>query len=379
MSGFQRYLLFKVLRTLIAIVGGLALIALLTQGLAQIDVIVENRQSIITYLWISVLAAPQIIALLMPLALFIATTGALNATHRDNEIVVAQAAGMSRWEIASPVLRIAALAALLHLGMNLWMQPMASRELRLTRNVASTDLVSSLVREGMFMSTSDGLTTYARKVNGNEMQDMLVQDARDPADEVTYIAKTGSFTEIDGIPAIVMRDGHAQQIKPSGALETLAFDQTIFDLAPFYTDEKAIDLEPSDRFLPELFYPDKTNYYDNKNADRLLAEGHTRLSDPLLNMAMALIGIIAVLGGDFSRRGYAMRIGWAAAGAVSLRLLAFLAVPEAARHPAMNILQYAIPLVTIAGLSIWYFVLPVLRRRVARRRHGTVLIAAAGA
>ena len=72
MSAFQRYLFRNVLRTLLAIVGGLALIALLTQGLAQdrLDLIIENRQSVVVYLWVSVLATPQIISLLMPIALF---------------------------------------------------------------------------------------------------------------------------------------------------------------------------------------------------------------------------------------------------------------------------------------------------------------------
>ena len=82
MSGFQRYLFRNVLRTLLAIVGGLALIALLTTGLQQINQIVENRQSTGVFLWVSVLATPQIISLMLPVAIFIATAAALNIAHR---------------------------------------------------------------------------------------------------------------------------------------------------------------------------------------------------------------------------------------------------------------------------------------------------------
>ena len=93
MTGFQRYLFRNVLRTLFAVVGGLALIALLSQGLDpdQLNLIVENRQSIGVYFWVTILAVPQILSLLMPIALFIASAGALNVAHRENEIVVAQA------------------------------------------------------------------------------------------------------------------------------------------------------------------------------------------------------------------------------------------------------------------------------------------------
>jgi lipopolysaccharide export system permease protein len=177
-----------------------------------------------------------------------------------------------------------------------------------------------------------------------------------------------------------MKNGHIEQLGPNGSLETLAFDQTTFDLAPFFTDQKAIILEASDRFLPELFYPDRTNYYDFANADRFASEGHARLSDPLLNIAMALIAIMAVLGGDFSRRGYSIRIAWASAGAVMLRLLAFGTGSAALEDPDLNYLQYLVPILTIMILSIIYFIMPVLKRGVQRRVHsGEGLLAARAA
>jgi lipopolysaccharide export system permease protein len=362
MTGFQRYLFQNVLRTLLAIVGGLALIALLTQGLQQMDLIVDNRQSMLVYLWVSVLAAPQIISLLMPIALFIAAAGALNVAHRENEIVVAQASGMSNWQVASPVLRLATLAAVLHLGLNLWIQPAAYRELRAAISSASTDLAASLVREGAFMVHDDGLVTFARKVNGSQMSDLLISDSRNPADVVTYIAKTGYIATMEGIPAIVMADGHAQQLGTTGALEALKFDQSTFDLAPFINDQKAVILKESDRYLPELFYPDMTNYYDNDNVDKLLAEGHARIAAPLLNIAMALLAVYAVLGGDFSRRGYAMRIGIASGVAVGLRLLAFGATSAAQKDPGLNVLQYGVPIAVMLVVSALYFVIPAMHR-----------------
>lgn len=363
MSGFQRYLFQNVLRTLLAIVGGLALIALLTQGLTQLGLIVENRQSMLVYLWVSVLAAPQIVSLLMPIALFIATAGALNVSHRENEIVVAQASGMSNWQVASPVMRLAALAAILHLGLNLWIQPAASRELRETVSEASTDLAASLVREGMFMQHGDGLTTFARQVNGAEMRDLLVSDARNPGEVVTFISKTAFLAEMEGSPVLVLRDGQRQTLRDNGALEVLTFDQSPFDLAPFVTDRKAVILEESDRYLPELFFPDMNNYYDYANVNMLAAEGHARVSAPLLNFAMAMLGIFAVLGGDFSRRGYAKRIALASGAAVVLRLLAFGAVSAGRDDPTLNVLQYLLPIFVIAAISYFYFMNPGKGRR----------------
>jgi len=70
---------------------------------------------------------------------------------------------------------------------------------------------------------------------------------------------------------------------------------------------------------------------------------------------MALLAIVAVLGGDFSRQGYSKRIGFAT-GAAALVLIVQLALQsEAANDPALNAVQWAVPLLVIASLSWVYF------------------------
>ncbi len=75
MTKVQSYLFYEVLRAVAIIVGGLALLALLAQGLSRTDLILENRQSALTYFYIVMLGAPQIIALLTPLALLWRVSG----------------------------------------------------------------------------------------------------------------------------------------------------------------------------------------------------------------------------------------------------------------------------------------------------------------
>src|SRR5262249_53138144 len=135
-------------------------------------------------------------------------------------------------------------------------------------------------------------------------------------------------------------------------------------------------LEESDRYLPELFYPDTSNYYDHRNVDTLLAEGHARISAPLLNLSMALLAILAVLGGDFNRRGYAQRIAIASAAALALRLAAFGAVAAGRDDPSLNFLQYLLPLAIIAIVSWFFFMNPA--KAVKRRRRRLVALRTAG-
>lgn len=369
MSGFQLYLFRNALRALSSFVGGLALIALVTQGLSQtqIDLIVENHQSLFTYIWITLLATPQIVSILLPIAVFVAVAGALNNAHRDNEIVVAQASGLSNWGIAAPVIRLAALAAIAHLAINLWVQPAAYRELRRSIAGASSDLATSLVKAGAFITQANGLTIFAREVNGSELRGLLVSDARDPKGVTDYIAKTGVLAQQEGAPVIIMRSGLIQQLNEDRSLQTLKFEQSPFDLAPFVGDEKSVILKESDRFLPELFHPDLTNFYDYKNVGKLRAEGHARLAAPLLDIAMAMIALLSVLGGSFSRRGYSLRIGFGFAGAILLRLLAFSATSFSGDNRSLNFVQYVVPVLAILIVS-WLFLLRPRRSRGRTRR-----------
>ena len=83
---------------------------------------------------------------------------------------------------------------------------------------------------------------------------------------------------------------------------------------------------------------------------------------------MAMLAIFAVLGGDFSRRGYAQRIAIASGVALVVRLLAFSATSAAAKDPELNIVQYALPVVVVLIVSYLFFLRPILKRRLVHAR-----------
>jgi lipopolysaccharide export system permease protein len=123
-------------------------------------------------------------------------------------------------------------------------------------------------------------------------------------------------------------------------------------------------LKASDRTLYELFFPDRTSHYDQRNVEKFLAEAHARISAPLLSIALAMIALAGVLVGEFSRQGYARRIMIAAVWALLVRLAALAVAAAAADDPELNVLQYALPIVVILVASMM-----LGGRRARRRRH----------
>jgi lipopolysaccharide export system permease protein len=126
----DRYLLRQLVGPVLLAATALTSVALLSQSLAGLDLIVNQRQSALVFLKVTLLYMPQLINLILPIAVFVAALIALNRLHTEQEIVVCFAGGMSRWRVISPAMRLAATVALLALILNVFVQPAAFRELR---------------------------------------------------------------------------------------------------------------------------------------------------------------------------------------------------------------------------------------------------------
>jgi lipopolysaccharide export system permease protein len=354
MNTVSTYVFRQALGPLLAILGALAAIAILTQGLNQLDIIITNRRAGFAFAWVTILALPQLISLILPMAVFIAVVYALNRMQSESEVAVLYGAGVSRQRIARPIMQLATLAALLHLAINVVIQPAAFEERREVFYALRTDIASSLIEEGSFTFPTEDLTLYAReRGGGGEMRDLLINDAR-PEFPITYTARAGAIVTIDGRPSIVMRDGQVQRQTEDGTVDVLDFDRYVLQLGEDFQEPEIFFLKSSDRTLYQLFFPDMTSHYDQRNVEQFLAEAHARLSAPLLNLALAMVALAGVLMGEFSRRGYGRRIMVAAIIALLIRLLALAVQAAAVDEPDLNALQYGLPVLVmvVAGFAM---------------------------
>ena len=87
-----------------------------------------------------------------------------------------------------------------------------------------------------------------------------------------------------------------------------------------------------------------------------------RIAAPLYNIAFMAMALAAVIGGQFSRIGYGPRIGMVAAAALVTRTLGFAIQGVASHAPALNVAQYAIPMLATVVSALIIFA-PRRRRR----------------
>lgn len=350
MLKIQKYILGLLIGPFLAITIGLSLLALITQSLTQLDLIVERGQSPFTILSISILSTPQFMAVVAPVALFASAILVYGRLYSENELVVAFASGMSVWKIAEPLVRLASVVALFVLTIGTFVQPFTYRLMREKIFAIRSDIATTLVKEGQFRESVKGVTIYTRKIDQNgALRGLLISDTRNKDKSVTYSANSGGIVKINGTPAMSLNDGSIHARDENGAPILYGFSQYVITLDGFNSDEKDLFYKPSDRFTPDLFTPDMTHNWDRSHKGELLVEANHRFSAPFYSIATALLGFFAIFGTGFSRRGQSIHIAKTSAAALAMLLAQSGLEGVIEKQPTLNIIQYIIPV----GVSLF--------------------------
>ena len=343
----DRYIFRQLIVPVLGAVAALTAIALLSQSLSQFDLIVERGQSAWTFIRVTLLSLPQLAGLIFPIAIFVGTLIALTRLQSEHEITAVRASGESLMRLASPMIRIGVWFALISLISNLFLQPLTARAMRGEMFRIRNDLISTLVKEGAFSTSSSGLTIYVQRIDQNGLlRQIFIRSPDETGKDRTYVAREGRIRNVDGANILIMRDGSTQQLAENGVAHT-TFDETSFDVSRYFSSDDFLQFKESDRYIHELFFPNMALDWEKASTKKLQAEGHARLASPLYNLTFMLLAIVAVLGGQFSRAGYGRRIATVAGIAAVVRILGIAAETAAAGSTVFNVLQYAVPLIPI--------------------------------
>jgi lipopolysaccharide export system permease protein len=357
----DRYLFRQLLAPTVLATLALGLVGILSQSLEALDIIIKQGQSALVLAQITLLATPQLLAMVLPIAIFVAGLVALNRLHTEQEIVVCFASGMSRWRVIAPAMRLAVGAALVVLVVNLWIAPACERVMRVELFKIRTDLAATLVEPGQFTEPARGLTVYAQDAQNGTLKNLFVLKEKSDGGDTTFIAATGKIAKRNGAPVLTMRDGSSQEFSKTGVLNYLKFDEYTFDLSDFLSATDQVRYKVPDRYLHELLFPDLTQDWERSNRVKMLAEANARLATPLYAIAFMAMALAAVIGGSFSRLGYTRRI-IAVGAAAALARIAGVGVQALCDGQAWaNVLQYAIPLAACAWAFRQIFRQPVSR------------------
>jgi len=355
LNSLDKYILRQCLTPLAFILLVSTMLAWTTQSLQRVDILVEYGQGFGVFAYLSLLIIPSLLSVVIPFALFGASVYALYRLHSDSEIAVMFAAGVSRWRLAAPILLITLLGALFTLYVNADLTPRSYRILK--RHVADirADFASAVIRSGEFTTFTDSLTIYVDDARpGGQFVGLLIHDTRVPDEPKTYMAERAVLQESDQGPVLFLRRGNIQHVSADSKEPTIIpFDELALNVSKYRETAKRVR-ELSERYPLELLNPDMSDPYERLNVNKFKAEGHARFAGPLHAFAYVLVGLFAMIGGAYSRRGVAVRIAVAGGVILTLRVLAYAAQGFAETTGAYWML-YAVPGAAIAAASYLLF------------------------
>ena len=367
MTLIQRYLFRQIGRPVAAACAALAGIGILSQSLDQLEIIVERGQSVWVMVKLTLLAVPQLLAVILPIGLFVGALIALTRLQREQELTAVFASGVTRWAAIRPAVRLAAIVAVLTLAITTVVQPWAQRTSRAEAFAIRSDIAALLVEEGQFVEGPDGLTVYVQQIEQNGLLKNLFIYLPGGSEVTTWDAAEARFERIDGAPMLTMLNGSTTRYSSRGVLTYGSFDRNVFDLSPYVDTTERPRYKPSDLYLTQLFDPSPQDVGTVGSRGELTAEGHSRLSSPLYALMAMAMALAAIMGGQFSRTGYSLRIAKAAGAFLVVRVIGYGIVAGSAWNGWLNILQYALPMVaTAVALRLLFRALKPRRSRRVR-------------
>lgn len=350
MKIYLRYLVRQlVLPTLLATVAFSGAVWL-SQSLRFVDLIVNKGLPLTTFLYLTALLFPSLLLVVMPFALFCAVLFAYHRLSSESELVVMKAIGLSNLQLAIPGMIVAFIVTAIGYANSLYLMPAAFRDFKDLQFDIRRDFSHLLLQPGVFNAPVPGLTVYVREAdNSGELSGILVHDERMPALPVTMMAEHGMLLQGDNGPVFVLKNGNRQELARNEknesedvGLSLLHFDSYTLDLTAAATPTGERDRRPKELFLSELFSPDdKTLSHEQRQ--KLIAEGHKRVTWPLNALVFALIGMTVMLIRRHDRRGPWQGMSVAVLSVVTVQALSTASSSLALREPALMPLLYIVP------------------------------------
>lgn len=332
----------------------------INRAVSLFEQLISDGQTALVVLEFTALTLPLVISVVLPIAAFAGTAYGTNRLASESELVAMQAAGMSPWRLARPVLYYGLVIMMLSAALVHGLVPsararMADRQQELAENISA-----QFLRPGSFQFPTDGLTIYIRDISADgRMHDLFVEDTRDPASQSTYSATEALLVRADTGPVLVMMQGSVQTLETTGGKQRLSltrFDQMNYDIGSAIGPAKSKRRDIRAYSTLELLRPTQEMLnLTGSSLDKARSEAFERLAKPLLVPVTAMLGFAMLLLGSYSRFGVWRQLAWAIAALILIQFLDTAATNQVAKDSTRWPLTF-VPALTgalICLLALW--------------------------
>lgn len=351
-SIIEKYISKQILFGLLIVSSILLGIAWFSQIIRLLSYLVNNNLSMWTFLKMTSLLLPDLISIILPIALFAVVLFVYNRLISDKELIIMEAIGMNIKQLAKPAIYIAVCMTIFLYFITLRLAPIYAKKYRTFAYEARNDLSALLIKEGEFNQLTSGLTIYVNNSSNNILTDIFINDQRTPNRIRTILAEQGIVSASKNNITLTLEHGSIQE-KVKDKYTVGNFERYTADLGVINTTSQR-NVKASELGNFEIIFARELGYADEKTYPKYLVELHKRLIMPLYCLMFTLIALIAVLKAPLNKRSENKNMIFAVIGMVIIQM-GYISIFNFLRVK-MNLY----PLVYLLTIAIIYILFKIL-------------------
>lgn len=307
MSLLTRYIGRQLLFTALSVITVLTCVVWLAQSIKFVELVANKGVSLQHFLELIFFLLPNLIIIVIPIAVLTAVLFIYNKLITDHELIVLQSSGFSRWQLAKPALLVALFFTAIMYGFNLYVLPISSQNFRDLEHAIKNAKSIHVLRAGQFNSVGKYTVYLREKLSNNDFMGALIYDMKEPDNPVTHMAEYGTIMDDGDSSRLFLVNGNTQRKDPkTGKINVLYFDQYTLETAGSKKD-RVRKIKPHELFLSELLEPDpevikgaKLNFY--------YSEAHQRIISPFYCVVFTIFALSMLILTPYNRRGRSKQV-----------------------------------------------------------------------
>lgn len=281
----NKYLVKEILTSLLGVASVLFLILISGQLVSLYSKAASGAMPVDTILIILGLKSLSNMAIVLPLAFYLAVLLAFSRLYRDNEMAVLAACGIGQLRLLGPVLRVTFIFVVIIGGLTLYLSPWALDKARqlIQQGEARTDIQA--IGTGKFRETPNGegvIYVEETKQDSDELQNIFIQQRKDDTNSI--ISSSSGYQSTDeatGIRFLVLENGYRYDGQPGeGDYVVTQFKKHGIRL----TDHELLSANRRHKELTTMELWNRWQKYD-------VAEFQWRISTILLSIILAILAL----------------------------------------------------------------------------------------
>lgn len=256
----------------------------LLQALHFLALVPSHHINILLFLYITLLLLPSALAIVLPITCCLSILSIYQMMNMHFESVVLSSFGLKPLKICKPALLCGLICTALGYLLSLYVTPLSWRTFHAYENDVRSRIVLSSIPTKVFTPLTPELTLYVDKVEHNEVEGVVLYDAREPEKHTTVFAKFGEIIGSKNNMKLRLYEGSTQRVVQGNQLTFFKFNHLDFALPNIQLHKNSSSL--SDLSIMGLL---KAKSAGEVARTKVLSEIGARLTTPLYNLIYILI------------------------------------------------------------------------------------------